>query len=73
MYVKEALSGINSRLLDKAHLIRDTKTGNIRTTELTPLMVACMMGNIQTAKILIEHAREVYKNTPEDFRLFIDV
>ncbi|CDW78136.1 ankyrin repeat [Stylonychia lemnae] len=40
MYVKEALSGINSRILDKVNLVTDQISGNIRTTALTPLMVA---------------------------------
>ena len=61
-------------MLDKTKFVRDEQTGEIRTTELTSLMVACMMGNMQTAKILIEHARKVYgENSPEDFRLFIDI
>jgi hypothetical protein len=54
MYVREALSGKNVKLLDKSKLIKDEKTGEIRISELTPLMVACMMSNIQTARILVE-------------------
>ena len=30
-----------------------------------------MIGNMQTAKILIEHARQVY--SPEDFILFVNI
>jgi hypothetical protein len=54
MYVREALSGKNAKLLDKSKFVRDTLTNEIRTSELTPLMVACMMSNMQTARILIE-------------------
>jgi len=61
MYVREALSGVNSKLLDKTKLVKDPQSNQIRITELTPLMVACMMGNMQSAKILIEHARELYE------------
>eukprot|EP00347_Sterkiella_histriomuscorum_P019677 403340709 len=73
MYVREALTGQNSKLLDKTKLIKDEQTQQIRTTELTPLMVACMIGNMQTARILIEHARQIYEHNHEDFRLFIDI
>lgn len=46
----------------------------MRITELTPLMVACMMSNMQTARILVEQARLMYlPHSPEDFRLFIDI
>lgn len=34
-------------------------------------MVACMMSNMQTARILVEEARSKY--SPEDFHLFINV
>lgn len=37
-------------------------------------MVACMMSNMQTARILVEQARLLYlPHCPEDFRLFIDI
>ena len=37
-------------------------------------MVACMMSNMQTARILVEQARLLYlPHSPEDFRLFIDI
>jgi hypothetical protein len=43
------------QLLDKSKLMRDEKSGGeLRITELTPLMVACMMSNMQTARILVE-------------------
>jgi hypothetical protein len=74
MYVREALSGQNAKLLDKSKLVRDPQTGEIRISELTPLMVACMMSNMQTARILVEQAREMYlPHSPEDFRTFVDV
>lgn len=46
MYVREALSGQNAKLLDKSKFVRDPQTGEVRTSELTPLMVACMMSNM---------------------------
>jgi ankyrin repeat protein len=71
--VREALSGVNARPLDKSKLIREPH-GEVRISELTPLMVACLMGNMQTAKTLVEHARALYlPDNPEDFRLFVDV
>ena len=55
LYVREALQGQNVQLLDKSKLVRDEKSGGeLRITELTPLMVACMMSNMQTARILVE-------------------
>ena len=79
LYVREALQGQNVRLLDKSKLVRDEKDKaagecELRITELTPLMVACMMSNMQTARILVEQARAQYlPHAPDDFRLFIDV
>jgi ankyrin repeat protein len=72
--VREALSGVNAKLLDKSKLIRDNQSGEVRISELTSLMVACMMSNMQTVRILVEQARKVYlPHAPEDFRLFVDV
>jgi len=72
--VKEALSGVNAKLLDKSKLVRDGVTGEVRISELTPLMVACLMGNMTTARILVEHARGTYlPESPVDFRMFVDV
>ena len=48
MYINEALKCKNTVLLDKRMLIRDFETGEIRIKELTALMIACIMGNIQT-------------------------
>lgn len=74
MYVKEALEGQNAKLYDKSKLMKDPITGEVRISELTPLMVACMMSNMQTARILVEQARELYlPHSPEDFRRFVDV
>lgn len=37
-------------------------------------MVACMMGNMQTVRILVEQAAKLYlPHSPEDFRTFIDI
>ena len=43
----------------------------MRIKELTPLMIACIMGNIQTVKEIVEAAREAL--SPEDFSMFINV
>lgn len=54
--------------------MHDSTTQEYRVTELTPLMIACMMSNMQTARILVEHAKGLYlPHSPEDFRMFIDV
>lgn len=72
--LREALSAQNVKLLDKSKLVRDETTGEQRITELTSLMIACMMGNLGTAKVLIEQARELYlPHSPEDFTLFVNV
>ena len=72
MYVREALSGKNAKLLDKSKLLKDHD--EMRTSELTPLMVACMMSNMQTVRILIEQARQLYlPHSPEDFRTLVDI
>ena len=73
IYVREALSGQNVKLLDKTKIVKDEQIGEIRISELTPLMVACMMGNMQTAKTLIETARNAYDTSPDDFRMFVDI
>ena len=52
--LREALSAQNVKLLDKSKLVRDEATGEQRITELTALMIACMMGNLGTAKVLVE-------------------
>ena len=72
--LREALSATNVKLLDKSKFVRDETTGEQRITELTSLMIACMMGNLSTAKVLIEQAREVFlPHSPEDFTLFINI
>jgi len=43
----------------------------MRIKELTPLMIACIMGNMQTVKEIVEAARETL--SPDDFTMFIDV
>jgi hypothetical protein len=74
LYVREALSAQNVKLLDKSKLVYDSTANEYRVTELTPLMVACMLSNMQTSRILVEHAKALYlPHSPEDFRLFIDV
>ena len=50
MYINEALKCKNTVLLDKRMIIRDFETGELRIKELTALMIACIMGNIQTVQ-----------------------
>ena len=71
MYIKEALKCKNTVLLDKRMLIRDFETGEVRIKELTALMIACIMGNIQTVQQIVEEART--RLSKEDFRVFINV
>jgi ankyrin repeat protein len=46
--MNEALKCTNTVILDKRLLIRDRTTHEIRIKELTPLMIACIMGNMLT-------------------------
>jgi hypothetical protein len=46
-------------------LIRDFQSGEMRIKELTPLMIACIMGKVQTVKEIVEAARQTMNN--EDF------
>lgn len=46
-------------------------TQEMRTKELTPLMIACIMGKLDTVKELITEARK--RLSPEDISLFINV
>ena len=71
MYINEALKCKNTVLLDKRMLIRDFETGEIRIKELTALMIACIMGNIQTVEQIIMEARR--RLSKEDFNQFINV
>ena len=71
MYINEALKCKNTVLLDKRMLIRDFEKGEIRIKELTALMIACIMGNIQTVQQIVTEARK--RLNKEDFTLFIDV
>ena len=56
-YIKDALRCKNTVLLDKKMLIRDTQSEEMRIKELTPLMIACIMGNIDTVHQIIKEAR----------------
>ena len=74
--LREALSAKNVQLLDKSKLVKITDEDGqeeYRITELTSLMIACMMGNESTARVLVEQARKIYEHSLEDFRLFINV
>lgn len=71
MHLREALLCKNTVLLDKRQIIRDVETKEPRIKELTALMIACIMGNIQTVELIVEEARRIL--SPEDFALFINV
>jgi hypothetical protein len=32
-----------------------------------------MMGNIKSAKIIVEHAKKYYENSTDDYNLFINI
>jgi hypothetical protein len=65
IYISEALSCKNTVILDKRLLIRDFQSGEMRIKELTPLMIACIMGKVQTVKEIVEAARQTMND--EDF------
>ena len=46
MYMSEVLTCKNTVILDKRLLIRDFESNDLRIKELTPLMIACIMGNM---------------------------
>ena len=71
MYIDEALKCDNTVILDKSLLVKDEETGELRIKELTPLMIACIMGNMQTVAKIVQVTRETM--SPEDFNLFINV
>ena len=43
-YLLEALSCVKPKFLQPGSLVKDPRTGETRTKELTPLMIACIMG-----------------------------
>jgi hypothetical protein len=43
----------------------------MRIKELTALMIACIMGNIQTVQLIVEEAHKTLSR--DDFNLFINV
>lgn len=69
--MNEVLKCQNTVILDKRLLIRDFQSNEMRIKELTPLMIACIMGNMQTVQKIVTVARETL--TPEDFATFINV
>jgi ankyrin repeat protein len=44
--MNEVLKFKNTVILDKSLLIMDMESGELRIKELTPLMIACIMGNM---------------------------
>ena len=69
--MNEVLKCKNTVILDKRLLIRDFESNEMRIKELTPLMIACIMGNMQTVQKIVHVAKETL--TPEDFAIFINV
>jgi hypothetical protein len=53
MYIGQALECKNTVILDKSLLIRDEESNGIRIKEPTPLMIACIMGNMQTVQKIV--------------------
>ena len=71
LYMDEVLKCQNTVILDKRLLIRDFESNEMRIKELTPLMIACIMGNQKTVEKIVNVARNTL--TPEDFAIFINV
>jgi ankyrin repeat protein len=69
--MNEVLKCNNTTLLNQRHLIMDFQTEEMRIKELTPLMIACIMGNAETVHLVIEEARK--RLTKTDFKLFVNV
>ena len=69
--MRDVLRCKNTVLLNKRHLIRDFQTGELRIKELTPLMIACIMGNLKTVIQIVDEARK--RLSEVDFKLFIDM
>ena len=57
-FLKEALQCSNAKLLNILALERDRTSGEMRTSELTPLMIACIMGKLSMVKLIIKAARK---------------
>lgn len=53
MYIGQVLACKNTVILDKLLLIRDEESGGIRIKEPTSLMIACIMGNMQTVQKIV--------------------
>lgn len=54
VYLREVLDCQNTKLLNPLSLIKDSETGEIRLKELSSLMIACIMGNMSSVRILID-------------------
>lgn len=64
----------NVKLLDSSKVICERDNSGkfeVRTTELTCLMVACIMGQLKNVKQIVEIARQ--KLSPDQFTLFINI
>ena len=58
-------------MLNPLSIVKDEQTGEIRVNELTSLMIACIMGNMNTVKQLLKEARKLL--TSEQFHQFINI
>ena len=56
-YLTEALNCQKPKFLQSSSLVRDATTGEIRTTELTPLMIACIMGKFSMVRNIVRAAQ----------------
>ena len=57
VYLNEVLQTVNLKLLDKSQIFTDPETQDFRTKTITPLMVACIVGNMRTVRTLVESAK----------------
>ena len=72
--IRQAIDCKNVKLLDNTKLIcikDDSGNSEFRYIELTSLMIACIMGQLNTVKQLVQMAR--LKLKPEEFNIFINV
>ena len=52
-------------------MVKDEQTGEMRAKELTSLMIACIMGNMNSVKELVNMAKGELSD--EEFQDFIDI
>ena len=70
-FLQEALNCKNPKFINLSALEKDRRTGEMRISELTPLMIACIVGKLAIVQQLVEAAKLQLK--PEVFETFINV